>query len=185
MAIPEARSFPAPATYEIDPAASKVSFVTRHMFGLGQVRGTFALKEGRITVTDPGAPGAGGAGDEGSAGVVVDVVVDPSRFDTGNPKRDDHIRSASYLEVAAYPEIVFRGERVERSGTEAALPGELTVRGVTRPVTVRIESFAEDGGRITATGSATIDRFDFGLTAQKGMTGRRLRVILEIVATAA
>ncbi|WP_367123328.1 YceI family protein [Streptomyces phytohabitans] len=173
MAIPRTaeRSLSA-GTYEIDPAASTVRFATRAMFGLLPVRGTFALARGRVVV----------AGADGAPEPSVAVTVEAASFDSGNSKRDDHVRSADYLDVQDHPEITFRSEGFERSGEDVALRGELTVRGVTGPVVVAVDSFTAEGGRLTATGSATVDRYAFGITNGKGMTGRHLTLTLEVVA---
>jgi polyisoprenoid-binding protein YceI len=161
---------PAAGAYEIDPAASAVRFETRAVFGLLPVRGTFTVGHGRITVADPV--------EESS----VHVVVETASFDSGNRKRDDHVRSSDYLDAARHPEIDFRSLRLERSGDEATLHGELTVRGVTRPVAVGLGPAEHEDGRMTATGTATVDRYAFGVTRARGMTGRRLRIALEVVA---
>ena len=112
----------------------------------------------------------------------MDVVMDAASFASGNQQRDDHVRSSDYLDVARHPEIVFRSRSLEGSAQDASLQGELTACGVTQPVLVTITSVACEGGRITATGTATMDRYAFGVTKAKGMTGRRLRITLEVVA---
>jgi polyisoprenoid-binding protein YceI len=84
------------------------------------------------------------------------------------------VRSAKYLATAAHPEIVFRSERVEQSGDGWTLHGDLGVRGQTEPVSVVISSArgTEDGAAFED--MTTIDRYAFGITKGKGMTGRRL-----------
>jgi len=96
---------------------------------------------------------------------------------------DDHVRSSDYLDVARHPEINFRSQSLERSAQDATLQGELTACGVTQPVLVTITSGACEDRRITANGTATIDRYAFGVTKAKGMTGRRLKITLEVVAS--
>lgn len=161
---------PAPGTYEIDAAASTVRFRTRAVFGLLPVHGTFAVRSGRITVADP---------PDGSS---VDVVVSADSFSSGNRMRDGHVRSADFLDAAAHPEISFRAEGLDRSSSAVILRGRLTVRDVTRPVDVAVEELTDDRNRITARGTAAIDRYDFGLTRSQGMTGRHLSIRLDVVA---
>ncbi|OKH99019.1 hypothetical protein A6A06_25820 [Streptomyces sp. CB02923] len=172
MAIPgtAGQSLPEAGTYDIDPAASTVRFGTRAMFGLLPVRGTFAVSHGRITVAE--------LPDESSA----EAVMDAASFESGNQQRDDHIRSSDYLDVARHPEIAFRSRRLERSAQDASLRGELTVCGVTQPVLITLSSITCEDRRITANGTATIDRYAFGITKAKGMTGRRTKITLEVVA---
>ena len=172
MAIPSTseQSLPAPGTYEIDPVASTVRFDTRAMFGLLPVRGTFTISHGRITVAE--------SPEEAS----VEVAMDAASFESGNQQRDDHVRSSDYLDVARHPEIVFRSQCLERSAKDASLLGELTACGVTQSVSVTITSVACEDRRITAHGTATMDRYAFGVTKAKGMTGRHLKITLEVVA---
>ncbi|OON72035.1 YceI family protein [Streptomyces tsukubensis] len=162
-------STPATGTYRIDPVDSAVRFMTRS-FGIVPVKGTFPIAHGQITVADPA---------ESSA---VRVTVDVSGFTSGNGKRDTHVLSGDYLDAAGHPEIVFNSDRVERSGGDAVLHGELTVRGVTRPMEVSVTSVEEHDGRLIARGTASVDRYAFGITAAKGMTGRVTRLYLEVVA---
>jgi polyisoprenoid-binding protein YceI len=172
MAIPGTaeQSLPAAGTYEIDPVASTVRFDTRAVFGLLPVRGTFAISHGWITIAE--------SPEESS----VDVAMDAASFESGNQQRDDHVRSSDYLDVARHPEINFRSQSLERSAQDATLQGELTACGVTKPVLVTITSVACEDRRITANGTATMDRYAFGVTKAKGMTGRRLKITLEVVA---
>ncbi|MGW6057090.1 YceI family protein [Streptomyces sp. NPDC055189] len=167
------QSVPESGTYEIDPAASTVRFRTRTVFGLFPVRGTFGIGRGQITVTD--------AVEDSS----VDVTIRADTFDSGLGRRDRHVVSADYLDAAGYPEIEFRSRRVaETARGTAELPGELTVRGVTQPVSVTVGAVVPDGRRLIVEGTATVDRYAFGVTTAKGMTGRRLKLRLAIEAVA-
>ncbi|MBQ0829876.1 YceI family protein [Streptomyces tagetis] len=170
MTAPGNQPSPAPGTYEIDQAASAIRFDTRALFGLLPVRGTFTIGQGRIIVADPA--------EESS----VDVVVEAGSFASGKRQRDEHVRSADYLDVARHPGIGFRSLRLERSGEDATLHGELTVRGVTLPLAVTLGAVAQEGRRLTASGTATVDRYAFGITKAKGMTGRHLKITLDVVA---
>ncbi|MWA08946.1 YceI family protein [Streptomyces sp. BA2] len=167
------QNVPESGTYEIDAAASTVRFRTRTVFGLFPVRGTFGISRGRITVADPV--------EESS----VDVTVRTDSFDSGLQRRDRHIASADYLDAAKHPEIEFRGRGVTESATDTAvLQGELTVRGVTRPLAVSVGSVVLNGRRVTVEGTAIVDRYAFGVTTAKGMTGRRMKIRLAVEAVA-
>ncbi|MEV8313945.1 YceI family protein [Streptomyces sp. NPDC059900] len=167
------QSVPRSGTYEIDPAASAVRFRTRTVFGLFPVRGTFGIGRGRITVTDAVEDSA------------VDVTIRADTFDSGLRRRDRHVVSADYLDAAGHPEIEFRSRGVTQSAAGTAeLPGELTVRGVTRPVTVTVGAVVPDGERLIVEGAAVVDRYAFGVTTAKGMTGRRLKLRLTVEAVA-
>jgi polyisoprenoid-binding protein YceI len=162
---------PTTGTYRIDPAGSTISFVTRHMFGLGAVRGTFALRSGEVRVGDPV---------QGSA---VRAVVAADSIDTGVAARDNTVRSKQYLDTDHHRDIVFAADGVafaEESGW--VLRGTLTVRGRTEPLDVRIDEVRVVGDRLQLRASAEVDRYRWGVTAMKGMTGRRLRFSLALVA---
>ncbi len=84
--------------------------------------------------------------------------------------------------MARHPEIGFLSRRLERSGADAILYGELSVCGVTQPIAVTRGTVAHEGKRITASGTTAIDRYAFGITKAKGMTGRHLKIALDVVA---
>ena len=161
---------PKPGNYTINPRRSQVRFQARHMFGLGPVHGTFGIDRGEIVIA------------EQVTGSAAEAVILAGGFSTGNRMRDADVRSAKYLDTAAHPEIVFRSERVEQSGDGWTLHGDLSVRGQAQPVSVVISSArgTEDGAAFEAT--TTIDRYAFGITKGKGITGRRLTLTFDIVA---
>lgn len=161
---------PVAGAYRVDAAASTISFTTRHLFGLGTVRGTFALREGRVDVAE-----------EPTASVVRATVAAGS-VDTGLPARDRAVSSATYLDADRHPDIAFVSTGVERDGRTWVLRGLLTVRGLSAPVDLRVERVRVSGERVSAVASTVVDRYAFGITAMRGMTGRRLRLRLEIVA---
>jgi polyisoprenoid-binding protein YceI len=131
------------------------------------VRGSFKNVRGSLQF-DPADPGASS----------VEATVDAGGIWTGEPSRDAHLRSADFLEVDRFPEIIFRGSAVEVMGeTNYRLGGDLTIRGVTRPVTLDVQYLGqwqtpwwEDGvdkGPKTRAGfvlSTTINRQDFGVS---------------------
>ena len=150
--------------YEIDTSSSTVRFRTRHLFGLGPVRGSFAIRSGTVDIAEP------------VAGSRIRAEVDAASFRTGNPARDTAVRSARFLDAGTHPVMTFASERTDGS----TLTGTLTVRGVARPVTLSIESSAATPGAFTARASTRIDRTEFGVTALRGLAGRYLDLTLEV-----
>jgi polyisoprenoid-binding protein YceI len=162
---------PVAGAYRLDAAASTISFTTRHMFGLGTVRGTFAVRDGQVDVADP------------VAGSAVRATVGAASVDTGIPARDQAVRSATYLDAERHPLITFASTDLRRDGERWVLHGTLTVCGVTRPVELGLDEVRVSGPRLRVLASTVVDRYEFGVTAMRGLTGRRLRMRLEITAT--
>ena len=160
---------PLPGVYRVDPDQTVIRFRARSMFGLVPVKGTFAVAQGEFTVA------------EDVAASTIDVSVLAESFASGNAKRDEHIRSADYLEAAAHREIVFRSASVQQ-GSAITAPGELTVRGVTQPCVLTIATVTGDDKTVTAKATTTVDRYAFGLIKQKGMVGRETVLEIEVVA---
>jgi polyisoprenoid-binding protein YceI len=150
--------------YEIDTSRSTVTFRTRHVFGLAPVRGTFAIRSGTIDVTEPLTDSS------------VHVEIETASFRTGSGQRDDHVRSARFLDAGRHPVMTF----VAGSLAGQALTGTLTVRDVTRPVSLPIEQSAVAPGAFTVSATTRIDRTEFGVTASRGMAGRYLDVSVEV-----
>jgi polyisoprenoid-binding protein YceI len=150
--------------YEIDTARSTVTFRTRHLFGLAPVRGRFAIRGGTVDIAEPLAASA------------VHAEIDAASFRTRNPQRNASVRSARLLDVARHPVITFTSEGVD----EQDLTGALTVRGVTRPVTLSVEPPAVSAGSFTVRATTRIDRTEFGLTAYRGLAGRYLDLTVEV-----
>jgi polyisoprenoid-binding protein YceI len=161
---------PAPGRYLISPERSTVILRTRHLFGLGAVRATLALRDGRIVVADP--PGKSAA----SARFAV-----PS-FESGNPARDAAVLSRRLLDAEAFPSITFTSTELVRSGQHWLLRGELEVHGVARPVEARITALRAGPSTLNASAQAVIDRYDFGITAYRGLAARKLTVDLTVTA---
>jgi polyisoprenoid-binding protein YceI len=144
--------------WEIDSSHSSVHFSVRHLV-IARVRGSFTRWSGTVHVPD---------GDFSKA--TVDVTIDASSIDTGVADRDAHLKSADFLDVARHLELRFRGKRVQpRSGAEVDVVGDLTIKGVTREVVLRVEQHGQakdPWGNLRAafTAKTSIDRRDFGLT---------------------
>ncbi|MFC1442018.1 YceI family protein [Streptacidiphilus sp. N1-10] len=165
----ESPAAPLPGVYRVDPDQTVIRFRARSMFGLVPVSGTFTVGQGEFTVA------------EDVAASTIDVTVLAESFASGNAKRDEHIRSADYLEAAAHHDIVFRSASIQQ-GSATTAPGELTVRGVTQPCVLTIATVTGDDKTVTAKASTTVDRYAFGLTKQKGMVGRQTSLEIDVVA---
>lgn len=153
-----AAQLPAAGTWQIDPGHAEVAFVGRH-FGLTKVRGRFTGVTGTVLIAaDPAASS-------------VDVTIDMASVSSGDASRDDHLRSPDFFAVEQYPRATFRSQRVElgADGGSAAVVGDLTIKGISRPVTLAVDylgSVADPWGNERAIFSARtrIDREDWGLT---------------------
>ena len=168
--------------WEIDSSHSSVHFSVRHLV-IAKVRGTFARWSGTVDAPD---------GDFSKA--TVAVTIDASSIHTGVEQRDAHLKSPDFFDVAQYPELRFVGRRVQpRSKAEIDVIGDLTIKGVTREVVLRVEQHGEAkdpwGNLRTAfTARTAIDRKDFGLTwnqtLESGgvMVGDRVDIEAEIEA---
>jgi len=141
-------------TWTIDPSHSEAAFTVRHA-GISKVRGTVAITEGAVVV-----------GEDGTA--TVTATLDPATVSTGDAGRDGHLTTADFFEVETYPTWTFTSSAVQVAD-EADVPGELTIHGVTQPVTLAVElggtaKDAFDNLRAGFTATTTISRKDFGLT---------------------
>jgi polyisoprenoid-binding protein YceI len=150
--------------YEIDTRSSTVRFRTRHLFGLGPVRGSFAIRAGTVDIAEP-LPGSR-----------IRAEIDAASFRTGNAARDTAVRSARFLDAGTHPDMTFASERTDGS----TLTGTLTVRGVTRPVTLSVDQPTVAPESFTVRAAARIDRTEFGVTASRGLAGRYLDLTLEV-----
>jgi polyisoprenoid-binding protein YceI len=166
---PQITQAPRLGHYEIDVSRSRVKFRTRHMFGLGPVRGTFAIRSGSADIAEPLADSA------------VQAEIDAASFRTGNEQRDRSVLSARFLDVAEFPVISFRDGLVSADGT--TIHGTLTVRNVSRPVSLSIGQVTTDGQAFTASASVRVDRAEFGVTAMPGLAGRYLDLTVEVRCT--
>ena len=162
---------PQPGHYDIDPDRSRVTFATRHLFGLGRVRGSFAIRGGTVDVADP------------IAASTVRAEIETASFRTKNRQRDHSVLSPRFLDPAGHPVMTFRSDRIEAGQHGHVLTGTLTVRGTTRPVTLIITRCEVSRGSFTARATARIDRTEFGITAARGLAARYLGLTLEIQCT--
>ena len=161
---------PKPGRYRISPAQSTVTIRTRHFFGLGAVRATIALRDGRIVVGGPP-----------QTSTVQARFAVPS-FASGNETRDAAVLSPRLLDAEAFPSLAFTSTELVEEHGQWSLRGELEVRGVTRLVEARVTGLHADGATFRASAQAVIDRYEFGITAYRGLAARKLTVDLTVVA---
>jgi polyisoprenoid-binding protein YceI len=169
----------------IDPAHSDVGFVVRHLM-ISKVKGHFTRFEGAlVTATDP-------------LRSQVTATIDMTSIDTASEARDEHLRNADFFEVEKYPTMTYRSTGIRRDGDHFLLEGELTLKGVTRPVPLKLEAngfgfdpFAPDpavGARAGFTATGEINRMDFGVSYNGPIPGggvalgEKVQIALEIEA---
>ena len=170
--IADGAELPAPGRWQLDPGHTELAFIGRH-FMLTKVRGRFTGLSGMIEVAE--RPGDSTA----------EVIIDMTSVESGNEARDEHLRSADFFDVANHPTATFSARASGWHGTKGVLAGELTLRGVTRPVTLQAEylGHAADpwgGHRAVFTAAGTIDREDWGLTCNLPLDGGGLVVSNQI-----
>jgi polyisoprenoid-binding protein YceI len=168
-------------TWEIDPVHSHIGFIARHLM-VSKVRGNFGKFEGQIvTAEDPSQSSA-------------IATIDTTSFDTGNDQRNSDIKSEGFLDVANYPQMTYRSTGVHQDGEQFIAEGELTIKGVTRPVELAVEvnGIGPDpygGTRLGLSAMGEINRTDFGITANMALpTGgvvvsERIQLQIEVEAT--
>ena len=144
-------------TWTVDPAHSTAEFAVKHMM-ISTVKGSFSNVSGTLT------------GDERDPEhASIEITIPVAGIDTREPTRDAHLRSADFFDVERYPEIKFRSTRITRLGANKfSVTGDLTIRDVTRPIVVSVESGGRGrdpwgGERVGFSATTTIDRLDFGL----------------------
>ena len=162
MSEPTTVSIPPAGTYKLDPATSSVSFATRHMFGLGAVKGSFTILSGEITIADP------------VTSSTATAVIDAASFATGSAARDKDVKSANFLHVAEHPEITFHSTELEESGEGWLLRGQIIARGHAARANVVLTEVEADANGLTIRATCRVDRYDHGITKKKGMAGRFL-----------
>lgn len=171
------------ATWKLDPGHSMAEFAARHMM-ITTVRGGFRNVTGTIEF-DPANPEASS----------VEAVINTNELtSTGLADRDNHLKSPDFLDVANYPTITFKSTRVKVTGENTAdVTGNLTIRGVTRPVTIQAEYIGQaktpwGEERAGFTGKTKINREDFGLTWNMALetggwlVGKEVTITLEVEA---
>lgn len=144
-----------PGTWVLDAAHSDVQFTVRHMM-ISKVRGTFGVKS--ATIIAPADP----------LEAKIEASVDVASVNTRDEGRDAHLRSADFFDAETYPTMEFRSTGVRLEDGDFLVDGDLTLHGVTKPITLTVEfgGFGQDpfgNYKAGATAKGVIDREDFGL----------------------
>ena len=177
---------PAPAvsagSYTIDPAHSEIGFRVKHL-GLSTVRGIFNTSDASITFPE-----------DDLSSLQAEATIEAASLYTGEAERDDHLRSADFFHVEQYPNLTFKTTGVENiDGSRFTLNGDLTIRGVTKPVALDAEyvgTAVDPWGneRVGFTAEGTIDRKEYGLTWNKALeaggflVGDEVTLVLDVQA---
>jgi polyisoprenoid-binding protein YceI len=150
-------------TWTIDQTHSEIGFTVRHMM-VSKVRGKFNAFSGEfVTAEDPLASS-------------VTATIDLASIDTNNEQRDGHIRSADFFEVDAHPTMSYTSTGVRAAGDDFVVDGDLTIKGVTKAVPLKLEigGFGPDafgGTRAGFSAKAEISRDDFGISFNMPLDG--------------
>jgi polyisoprenoid-binding protein YceI len=150
-------TLPSTGTFVLDKSHTEVGFIARHLM-VSKVRGRFTDFEGTIVVADDPSESS------------VEVTIQAASINTNDENRDKHVRTNDFLSVDEFPALTFRSTKVElSSGGDWKVNGDLTVRGVTRPILldVQFEGVIQDpwgNQRLGFTASGEIDRNDFGVS---------------------
>src|SRR5262245_11323022 len=166
---------PAAGTYALDPSHTTAGFTARHLM-VSKVRGRFASVAGTITIAETPTDSE------------VAVTIDAASVDTRDQQRDDHLRSADFLDVENHPTLDFRSRSVTPAGPGVwAVDGDLTIKGETRPVRldVTLEGVVADpwgNQRVGFSAETEIDRDEWGLNWNVALetggvlVGRKVRI---------
>ena len=172
-------TLPTTGTWVIDASHSSVDFLAKHLV-VSKVRGRFASFSGSVLVADP------------IEASTVDVTIDAASITTGDETRDGHVKSGDFLDVEVFPILAFRSTGAHRrNADEWTIPGELTIRDVTKAVDLDVEYlgiFTDPWGSPKAafTASTVIDREEFGITWNQALeaggvlVGKTVRIELDV-----
>ncbi|HEY1986993.1 MAG TPA: YceI family protein [Terracidiphilus sp.] len=168
-------------TWKLDPAHSSAEFKVKHMM-ISNVKGSFSGLTGTLTEN--------AANPSLSA---IEASIDVSTVSTGDAQRDGHLKSADFFDVEKYPTMTFKSTNVERKGEgEYLVTGDLTLHGVTKPVTFKVDGPSAPGKdpwgntRIGLSATTKINRKDFGLAWNSALetggvlVGEDVQITLEV-----
>ena len=169
-----------PGVYKLDPGHSDIAFTVRHMM-VSKIRGHFTKVDGELVLAPNPLDSRATA------------TIDPNSIDTNNPQRDDDLRSSNFFEVDKFPTMTYRSTAIRHTEDGFDVDGELTVHGVTRPVTLAVDvnGFTKDpygGTRAGFSATGEIDRKDFDITTNIPMDGGgvvigdRIQLFIEVEA---
>lgn len=163
-----------PENYKIDPVHSSVIFSINHM-GVSNTHGRFNKLEGKMVYDADDASKSS-----------IEVKIDADSLDTNNAMRDTHVKSEEYLDTKKFPTLEFKSKSVKKlSDKEFELTGDLTLHGVTKPLTTKLTKVGEakdpkGNYRIGGETTFVIKRSEFGITAMPGALGEEIPVTIAI-----
>ncbi|MED5816124.1 YceI family protein [Mycolicibacterium sp. 050232] len=166
-------------TWAIDPVHSSINFSVRHLM-VSKVRGSFETFSGAITVAEDGTP-------------AVSASIDVTSIDTRNEQRDAHVRSADFFDAENYPTATFVSTGVRPDGDDYIVDGDFTLKGVTKPVSLKLEFNGVNPGMGQGAvagfeASVVLNRKDFGIDVDMPLetggtvVGDKVTITLEIEA---
>jgi len=167
-------------TWTLDDTHTDVGFSVRHLM-VSKVRGSFNTISGRITTAeDPMASSA-------------ELTVDLTSIDTRNADRDTHLRSSDFFDADSNPTMMYKTTALHRDGEDFVVDGDLTIKGVTQPVTLTVEynGIGADpwgGSRLGLSARGEINRTDFGISFNMPldgggvMVGEKVQLVIEVEA---
>ncbi|AIY49680.1 YceI family protein [Mycolicibacterium fortuitum] len=166
-------------TWAIDPVHSSINFSVRHLM-VSKVRGSFETFSGAITVAEDGTPS-------------VSATIDVNSIDTRNEQRDAHVRSADFFDADNHPTATFVSTGVRTDGDDYIVDGDFTLKGVTKPVSLKLEYNGVNPGMGQGPvagfeASVVLNRKDFGIDIDMPLetggtvVGDKVTITLEIEA---
>lgn len=169
------------ATWQIDPSHTSVEFAVKHMV-VTTVKGLFSEVSGTIELDE-----------QDLSRSLARAEISAASIDTRWPERDAHLRSADFLDAENFPTLTFRSTAIEPNGDRYKLYGDLTIRGITRPVVLEAEFNGQGkdpwgGTRAGFSATGTIDRKDFSMTwngaleAGGLLVGDQVKITLDVEA---
>ena len=173
------------STWNIDASHSSVGFSVRHLV-IAKVHGKFTKLSGAVKLDE-----------QNLAASEVSVTLEAASIDTSDAKRDEHLRSADFFDVAAHPELTFASKRIEKTGSDAfKVTGDLSIHGVTKEIAVDVEYSGKGkdpwgNERVAFTGKTSINRTDFGLKWNQALeaggvlVGEKIEISFDIQAVKA
>lgn len=162
-AILAAPSLASASTWNIDPSHGEVGFSVRHLM-VSNTKGQFNKFEGTVDLNEKNITKS-----------KVEVSIDAASIDTDDDKRDGHLKSPDFFNVQKYPKLTFKSTKITKAGKGYKVMGNLTIHGVTKPVTLNVEELTapiKDPWGNTRRGLSAytkINRKDFGLTWNKAL----------------
>ncbi len=176
IALPLSAPAFAADSYTVDPGHTYPSFELNHL-GFSIQRGSFDKSAGKITLDTAAKSGS------------IDITIDTASINTGHGKRDDHLRSEDFFNVAKFPTMTFKSTKLKFNGDKVVgADGELTLLGVTKPVSLNVDWFVCGTHPINkkavcgANATTTLKRSEFGLAAYVPAVGDEVKIAIQVEA---